>query len=183
MATTEFQARTPSTASERRHRAAWWVVALVAALAVAVGFGVGYLIFGQDSTSEGNAEAEAVVDDFVAALNAYDTEALRALATQDAVLADRDLSVTGALGYDTRITEWEAAGYTFETIGEPIVVDISDGLGSEFRVAQACVVKDRDGTEMFRAVYSFLLVRQDGELLVSNEANLDVGLEFWHNMR
>ena len=114
-----------------------------------------------------------MVDDFVAALNTYDAEALRALATEAATLAGRDVSATGALGYDAVVAEWEAAGYTLQNVGEPIVVDTSGGFGDEFLVVQEREVDNPDGSELFRAVYAFFLVRQDGELLVLTEANLD----------
>lgn len=185
MTATEPREQASPTTSQPRSGTPWWASVLIVILAVAVGFGIGYLAFGRDSTSAAgdsaatDAEAETLIGEFMAALNAYDTEAIRALAAEDAVLADRELTTTGALGYDTLVAEWEAAGYSFEQVGDLIIVETSDGAGDEFVVAQERVIYNPDGSELFRAIYAYYLLAEDGQLLIVREANLDdLGLRF-----
>ncbi|MGA7687782.1 MAG: hypothetical protein WCA29_00945 [Jiangellales bacterium] len=64
----------------------WFVVVVVGLIAAAVGVGAGYLLFAQDSDGGTNDEVEALLDDFYAAVNAGDVEALREMSTDDATV-------------------------------------------------------------------------------------------------
>lgn len=186
MTTTEPRESAPVAESPVQSGTPWWASVLLVLVAGAVGLGIGYLAFGGDSTADADgggaatdAKAEALIDDFMVALNAYDTDAIRAMSTEDAVLADRELTTTGVLGYDARVAEWESAGTTFDQVGNLFIIDTSGGYGDEFIVAQERVVNNPDGSELFRAIYAYYLLEEEGTLLIVREANLDdLGLRF-----
>jgi hypothetical protein len=125
----EPQESAPAAASEGR-RLPWWAGALALVLAVAVGVGIGFLTSGRDSATStaADAQVEQFVDDFFAAWNAYDADAIRAIATADAVLNTRDLTATGATSLEARVEDYRADGVSFERIGAPIVSDVGDGI-------------------------------------------------------
>lgn len=71
---------------EATRSASRWLSALIALIVgLSVGLGAGWLVFTPDSV---NAEAEALVQDYVAAWDAGDPEAVLALMTDGAVLLD-----------------------------------------------------------------------------------------------
>jgi hypothetical protein len=140
----------------------WWAGALALVLTLAVGVGIGFLVFGRDTTSTAvDPEVEQFLDDYWAAWNAYDADAIRALATDDAVLGERDLTATGALSLETRVNEDRAAGVYFERLGDPIVRDI----GAEIDVAQYGLSGISGGNED-EAIWLLRLVREDDGLKV-----------------
>ena len=118
------------TAPSEGRRLPWWAGALALVLAVAVGAGIGLLASGRDSATSTTAdpEVEQFVDDFVAAWNAYDADAIRAVATADAVLNTRDLTATGATSLEARVEDYRADGVSFERVGAPIVSDVGDAI-------------------------------------------------------
>jgi hypothetical protein len=103
---------------------------MVLVLAVAVGVGIGFLASGRDAAASPvvDPEVEQFMDDFVAGWNAYDADAIRAVATDDAVLNTRDLTATGALSLEARVEDYRADGTSFERVGAPIVSDVGDAI-------------------------------------------------------
>jgi ketosteroid isomerase-like protein len=118
------------TAPSEGRRLPWWAGALALVLAVAVGVGIGFFTSGRDSATSTTAdpEVEQFVDDFVAAWNAYDADAIRAISTADAVLNTRDLTATGATSLEARVEDYRADGVSFERVGAPIVSDVGDAI-------------------------------------------------------
>lgn len=179
MTTTDVRDEVTTSGSEVRHATAWWVAALLAVLALAVGLGIGYLAFGEDSSADGgeagmtDAEVESLMDDYLEAMNAYDSDAIRALATEDAVIAGRSLDVTGVLGFDAEVDEWESMGVSFVPSGDLIIVDTSGGTADEYKVGQVRTVVNPDGSELFRDLFVAFLIREDGELLISSENHVE----------
>jgi hypothetical protein len=137
------------------------VLALVAA--VAVGVGIGFLAAGRDAaaSSAADPEVEQLLDDFFAAWNAYDADAIRAMATADAVLATHDLTATGALSLETAVEEYRAAGVYFERVGDPIVSDV----GGAIDVVQLFRGGISEGNEQ-KSILVLRLVREDEALKV-----------------
>ncbi len=126
---TEPQESEPAAPSVGR-RLPWWAGALVLVLAVAVGVGIGFLASGRASATSPAAdpEVEQFLDDFFAGWNAYDADAIRAVATSDAVLNTRDLTATGATSLEARVEGYRAEGASFERVGAPIVSDVGDAI-------------------------------------------------------
>ena len=157
---TEPQESAP-TAPPHNRRLPWWAGALALALAVAVGVGIGLLASGRDSAtaSATDPQVEQFVDDFFAAWNAYDPDAIRAMATADAVLATRDLTATGPLSLEAKVEDYRALGVSFERVGAPIVSDVGDAID--------VVQLFRGGTSesnQGQAILVLRLVRDDGTL-------------------
>jgi len=126
---TEPQESAPPAPSQGR-RVPWWAGALALVLAVGVGVGIGFLTSGRASAASPAAdpEVEQFLDDFFAGWNAYDADAIRAVATADAVLNTRDLTATGATSLEARVEEYRADGVSFERVGDPIVSDVGDAI-------------------------------------------------------
>lgn len=126
---TEPQESAPAAPPHSR-RLPWWAGALALVLAVAVGAGIGLLASGRDSAtaSATDPQVEQFVDDFFAAWNAYDPDAIRAMATADAVLNTRDLTATGATSLEAKVEDYRADGVSFERVGDPIVSDVGDAI-------------------------------------------------------
>ena len=126
---TEPQESTPAAPSQSR-RLPWWAGALALVLAVAVGVGIGFLTSGRASATSPAAdpEVEQLLDDLFAGWNAYDADAIRATATDDAVLNTRDLTATGATSLEARVEDYRADGVSFERVGDPIVSDVGDAI-------------------------------------------------------
>lgn len=162
MTTVEQQVLVPEGPSENR-QLPLWAGGLVVLLAVAVGVGIGFLAFGRDSSTSSavDPEVEQLLDDFWAAWNAYDADAIRALSTADAVVSDRDLTATGATSLETKVSEYRTDGLSFERVGDPVVRDVGPHI---------------DVVQVSRGTYSagnveedidiLRLVRQDGTLKV-----------------
>ena len=121
---TEPQESTPAAPSQSR-RLPWWAGALALVLAVAVGVGIGFLASGRDSAMSPAADPqiEQLLDDLAAGWNAYDADAIRATATDDAVLNTYDLTATGALSLEAAVERYREDGVSFEWVGDPIVRD------------------------------------------------------------
>jgi ketosteroid isomerase-like protein len=118
------------TAPSKMRRWPWWAGALALVPAVAVGVGIGFLTSGRASATSPAADpqVEQFVDDFFAGWNAYDADAIRAMATADAVLNTRDLTATGATSLEARVEDYRADGVSFEQVGAPIVSDVGDAI-------------------------------------------------------
>ena len=140
-----------------------WVWALALALAAAVCVAIGFLATGRDSatSSAADPQVEQLLDDFFAGWNAYDADAIRAIATDDAVLSTRDLTATGALSLEAAVERYRDDGVSFERVGDPIVRD----AGAHIDVVQlGRGGSSASGDDDFILVLR--LVRQDGTLKV-----------------
>lgn len=159
---TEPQESAPAAPQSRR--LPWWAGALALVLAVAVGVGIGFLASGRASATSPAAdpEVEQFVDDLSAAWNAYDADAIRAIATDDAVLNTRDLTATGALSLETRVEDYRADGVSLERVGDPIVSDVGDAID----VATLLRGGISEGNQA-KAILVLRLVRDDGTLKVA----------------
>ena len=126
---TEPQGSAPTAPSQSR-RLPWWAGALALVLAVAVGVGIGFLASGRDSvpSSAADPQVEQLLDDLMAGWNAYDADAIRAVATDDAVLNTHDLTATGALSLEAAVERNRGYGVSFERVGDLIVEDVGDAI-------------------------------------------------------
>ena len=160
---TETQESAPAAPSPGR-RLPWWAGALALALAIVVGVGLGVLASGRVSATSSTAdpEVEQVLDDLFAAWNAYDADAIRAMATDDAVLNTRDLTATGATSLETRVGEYRADGASFERVGAPIVSDVGDAIDAIQLLRGGISEGNRD-----KFILVLRLVRDDGTLKVA----------------
>jgi hypothetical protein len=158
---TEPQESAPAGPSQGR-RVPWWAGALALVLAVAVGVGIGFLTSGRDSATSTTADpqVEQFLDDFFAGWNAYDADAIRAVATADAVLNTRDLTATGATSLEARVEDYRADGVSFERVGDLIVRDV----GAAIDVVQ--LVRGGAASSKDDFVLVLRLVREDGTLKV-----------------
>ena len=121
---TEPQESAPTAPSPGR-RLPWWAGALALVLAVAVGVGIGFFASGRDSVTSSavDPQVEQLLDDLMAGWNAYDADAIRATATDDAVLNTHDLTATGALSLEAAVERNREDGVSFERVGDLIVRD------------------------------------------------------------
>ncbi|MGB7818925.1 MAG: hypothetical protein WBL35_09370 [Ornithinibacter sp.] len=173
---TEPQESAPTAPSEGR-RLPWWVGTLALVMAVAVGVGIGFLAPGRDSvtSSAEDREVEQFVDDLFAGWNAYDADAIRAIATDDAVLDTHDLTATGALSLEAALERNREDGRSFERVGDPIVQD----NGAAIDVVQLL----RAGTASSNNddyILVLRLVREDGTLKV--EWDRAYNYETWRSL-
>jgi len=159
---TEPQESAPAAPSQGR-RLPRWAGALALVLAVTVGVGIGSLASGRDSATSPAAdpEVEQFLDDFFAGWNAYDADAIRAIATADAVLNARDLTATGATSLEARVEDYRADGASFERVGAPIVSDVGDAID----VVQLFRGGTSEGT-MDKYILVLRLVKEDDTLKV-----------------
>jgi hypothetical protein len=67
-------------------RTNWVLVAVVGLIAAAVGLGAGYLLFAPESGSQADADVEALLDDFYAAVNEGDVAAIQEMSMEDATI-------------------------------------------------------------------------------------------------
>ena len=159
---TEPQESAPAPPQSRR--LPWWAGALALVLAVAVGVGIGFLASGRASATSAAAdpEVEQFVDDLFAAWNAYDADAIRAIATDDAVLNTRDLTATGALSLETRVEEYRADGVSLERVSDPIVSDVGDAI--DVALLSRGVISEGNQA---KSILVLRLVKDDGTLKVA----------------
>ena len=128
--------------------------------------GIGFLASGKDSATSTAAdpEVEQFVDDCFAAWDAYDADALRAMATADAVLVTRDQTATRATSLEARVEDYRADGVSFERVGDPIVSDVGDAVDVVQLFRGGISETSRD-----KAILVLRLVRDDGTLKVEWE--------------
>ncbi len=161
---TEPRESAPTAPSQGR-RLPWWAgaLALAVAVAVAVGVGVGFLASGRDSVTSSavDPQVEQLLDDLMAGWNAYDADAIRATATDDAVLNTHDLTATGALSLEAAVERNQQNGVSFERVGDLIVRD----AGAAIDVVQL----GRGGSSASSSDFVLVLrlVREDGTLKVA----------------
>jgi hypothetical protein len=131
-------------------------------LAVAVGVGIGFLASGRDSatSSAADPQIEQLLDDLMAGWNAYDADAIRAVATDDAILNTHDLTATGALSLEAAVERNREDGVSLERVGDPIVRD----AGAAIDVVQLGRGGSASSQDDF--VLVLRLVREDGTLKV-----------------
>lgn len=120
----------PRKDQEGRKGTKWPVVVIVGLIAAAVGVGAGYLLFAQDSDGGTNDEVEALLDDFYAALNARDVEALQEMSTDDATVFGVPVESGNLLSGSLENSIDSTGGV--ERVDDPIVAE----QGWRFRVAQ-----------------------------------------------
>ena len=158
-------------APSRGRRSPWWAGALALVLAVAIGVGIGFLAASRDSATSSpvDPQVEQLLDDFFAGWNAYDADAIRAVATDDAVVGNgRPVTATGALSLETKVEEYRNDGVSWERVGDPIVRD----AGAHLDVVQlGRGGSSASGDDDF--VLVFRLVREDGALKVEWERPYD----------
>jgi len=158
---TEPQESAPTAPSEGR-RLPWWAAALALVLAVAVGVGIGFLASGRDSVTSSavDPQVEQLLDDLIAGWNAYDVDAIRAIATDDAVLNTYDLTATGALSLEAAVERNREDGVSLERVGDPIVRDVGAAI-DVVQLGRGGSASDEDDF-----VLVLRLVREDGTLKV-----------------
>jgi len=120
----------PMEDQEGRTGTNWLVVVIVGLIAAAVGVGAGYLLFAQDSDGGTDDAVEALLDDFYAAVNARDVEALQEISMEDATLFGLPVASGNLLSGSLENSVNATGG--LERINDPIVAD----QGWRLRVAQ-----------------------------------------------
>jgi hypothetical protein len=160
----EPQELAPAAPSAGR-RLSWWAGALALVLAVAVGVGIGFLTSDRDSvtSSAADPQVEQLLDDLLAGWNAYDADAIRAVATDDAVLNTHDLTATGALSLEAAVERNRERGVSIERVGDLIV---RDG-GAAIDVVQLGRRGNSSASISDDFVLVLRLIREDGTLKVA----------------
>jgi len=115
---------------EGRTRTNWFVVVIVGLIAAAAGVGAGYLLFAQGSDGGTNDEVEALLDDFYAAFNAGDVEALQEMSMEDATVFGVPVKSGSLLSRSAERIVGDNGG--FEPVDNPVVAE----QGWFVRVAQ-----------------------------------------------
>ena len=127
-------AQTPeaSRAAERTGRpgASWLLVVGVGLIAAAVGLGAGYLLFAPDTGAEVDTNVEALLDEFYAAVNEGDVEAIQAMSVEDAQILGVPVTSGSTLAGSLENLAGTSGGVS--RLGDPIV----DESGFIFHVAQ-----------------------------------------------
>jgi len=141
-----------------------WAGALALVLAVTVGVGIGSLASGRDSltSSAVDPQVEQLVDELLAAWNAYDADAIRAIANDDAVLNTDDLTATGALSLEAAVERNRVSGVSLERVGDPIVSDVGDAI-DVVQLIRGGISEGNQG----EAILVLRLVTDDGTLKIA----------------
>ncbi len=143
-----------------------WVVAVVGAVALALGVGIGYLAFGGSDDRAVPPEVEQLVTDYVDAWNAQDADAIRALATDDAILSGRSVGATGAMSLENLLPR---VGESTLQIDDIMVA----GEGPDYEVVvRGGLLSSQGGTGSDGLTYLRLMER-DGTLKVFLALGLD----------
>ena len=121
-----------SRAEERtgRPRTRWLLAVVVGLVAAAVGLGAGYLLFAPDPGADVDADVEALLDDFYAAVNEGDIEAIQEMSVEDARILGVPVTSGSTLAGSLENLVDSAGGVS--RLGDPIV----DESGFIFHVAQ-----------------------------------------------
>jgi hypothetical protein len=144
-------------------RSNWLLISLVALIAAAVGLGAGYLLFAQTSGAAVDADVEALLDDWWAAADAGDADAVLAMMPEGGTigavtvyLLGYDVSETPTSTLERSISGWASDEGPSPT-GDPTVV----GEYGVYAVAQTATWRGQD------YIYIFRVLEEDGELLLS----------------
>lgn len=126
------QTHEASRAEERtgRPHTRWLLAVIVGLVAAAVGLGAGYLLFAPDTGAEVDADVEALLDEFYAAVNEGDVEAIQAMSVEDAQIMGVPVTSGSTLAGSLENLAGTAGGVS--RLGDPIV----DESGFIFHVAQ-----------------------------------------------
>jgi hypothetical protein len=142
-----------------------WVLAVVGAIALAVGVGIGYVAFGGSDSRAVPQEVEQLVGDYYDAWTAQDAAAIRAFATDDAVLYGRSVDETGAMSLENVLPR---LGESTIRIDDIMVA----GEGPDYEVVVVLSTESTGGTGS--ETLSYLRLREeDGTLKVALDRALD----------
>jgi len=158
-------------------RPTWWVVVLVAAIAACIGVGAGYLLFAStqaDETRVGRADVTpeeidrvtTLLDDYLAAWNAYDAEAIRASHSDGFVFKGYTPEGTDRL-LDTMIEDFATTNEQAEHLGDRLIAKdyLSGGGGYDVAVLTKLTWFDPEEQTDY-AVNVLRLVDEDGALKI-----------------
>lgn len=146
---TEMMTTPPEEAKAKRSPPTWLLVLVVGLLAAAIGFGAGYLVYEAEPAAEVDAQVQALLDEFWAAAEVGDVDALVELSPSGQFFG-YPLDSTSDIVLRTRFGEWaEIEGP--KPVGEPMVV----GEFGSYDVAQRGTIGGIEYLFYFRMIDYF----------------------------
>ena len=175
----EQQVRAPEASAAPRR--GWVTTALIALAALLVGLGAGWLVFSPEPPDDVDREIQALIDDYVAAWNVQDGQAVVALMTEDGKHfsggagngkeASSD-SPAHSLAY---FVEHHVAGATFRSVNDAV---IRTEDGPPYLAANVIEIgSGADGGDAFQSVEVYKIVPEDGVLKIQVHSALIEGLD------
>jgi uncharacterized protein (TIGR02246 family) len=175
----EQQGHAPEAGAAPRH--GWVTTALIALAALLVGLGAGWLVFSPEPPDDVDREIQALIDDYVAAWNVQDGQAVVALMTEDGKHfsggagngkeASSD-SPAHSLAY---FVEHHVAGATFRSVNDAV---IRTDDGPPYLAANVIEIGNgSDGGDSFQSVEVYKIVPEDGVLKIQVHTALIGGLD------
>lgn len=128
--TAPTHAESPAEERVGRQRTNWLLVVIVGVIAAAVGLGAGYLLYAPGSGVEVDADVEALLDEFYAAVNEGDVEAIQQMSAEDATILGVPVGSGSTLAGSLESLASTAGGVS--RVGDPVV----DESGFIFHAAQ-----------------------------------------------
>lgn len=135
MSTDTHERAEPATATEQRRRS-WWVTALIGLLALALGIGVGYWLFGTDDEGAAQdvpADVEQLIDDWLVAWGEGDMDAILSLMTANARFDSMEVDDPSPAGFVSRMTPMMKESKNYEVVD--VIVRDSMHSGAPYEVA------------------------------------------------
>jgi hypothetical protein len=140
---TQTQVPTPAEQTGGSRHTSWLLVVIVGIVAAAVGLGAGYLLF-NPATADVDDEVEALVDNYIAAIDAGDADAALALMEEDAWFFGRDVSSVSAELFARSFESFPFSG-NVTMVGEPMVV----GEFGRYDIALTVAAENRENEALW----------------------------------
>lgn len=159
----------------------WLRTSLIAGLALMIGLGAGWLAFAPEPPNDTDRQIQSLVDDYVAAWDAHDGQAVVALMTKDGVhysggaAGGKDASGDSLARSLAFFVEHHAAGISFASVNDAV---IRTQDGPPYLVANVVELgMSTSGSETEQAVAVYRIVPEDGVLKIQVETFLIEGLD------
>lgn len=152
---------------------------LVGVAALLIGLGAGWLAFSPEAPDDVDREIQALVDDYVAAWNVQDGQAVVALMTEDGMHYSGGAGLGKEAASDSPahslayFVEHHTAGATFHSVGDGIIRTTD---GPPYVVANMIEVGN-GASDSFQWVEVYKIVPEDGVLRIQVHSTLIEGMD------
>lgn len=162
-------------------RTGWLLTSLIAVLALLIGLGAGWLAFAPEPPDDTDRQIQALIDDYVAAWDSHDGQAVVALMTQDGVhysggaAGGKDASSDSLARSLAFFVEHHAGGMSFTSVNDAV---IRTQDGPPYLVANVVELGlSTTGGDSEQAVEVYRIVPEEGVLKIQVHTSLIEGLD------